>query len=313
MHEHIITASAFLFSLGVASTALAQDPPAGTGTGVAQASSGSTELDGQGSFQAVQEPAEGDDATELSISSGGILSTGNANQAAATGAVNFRLRRGDHQFSSVALGNYGASKLDKEQPFETTVKNVQGRVRYDYFFAKRWSAFGMVTARNDTFQQLNLRMNVDPGVAFYVLPAAKHRLWFEAGYDFQYDIRTRAGYALTNDEGMFVDAEGNVVTNVDDAAVDEAERTATNHAARLFAGYSNHLSDAVSFDTGIEYLQSFITPEALRVNFDAGLTAALSQKFSISTTFTLRYDNNPLPDVEKLDTVTAVNLAYRFL
>ena len=42
-------------------------------------------------------------------------------------------------------------------------------------------------------------------------------------------------------------------------------------------------------------------------------TAALSQKFSLSTTFTLRYDNNPLPDVEKLDTVTAVNLTYRFL
>ena len=104
-----------------------------------------------------------------------------------------------------------------------------------------------------------------------------------------------------------------VVEDVADAAVDESEKTATNHAARLFMGYSNHISDSVSFDTGIEYLQSFITPEALRVNFDAGLTATLSQKFSLSTTFTLRYDNNPLEGVEKLDTVTAVNLTYRFL
>ena len=34
---------------------------------------------------------------------------------------------------------------------------------------------------------------------------------------------------------------------------------------------------AVSFDTGVEYLQSFITPEALRVNYDAGLTAAFGR------------------------------------
>jgi putative salt-induced outer membrane protein len=293
--------------------AFAQDPPAGTGTGVAQASSGSSELEGQGSFQTAAEPAEGDDATELTTSAGGILSTGNANQAAVTGALNFRLRRGDHQFSSIAMGNYGASKLEKENPFETTVKNIQGRVRYDYFFAKRWSAFGMLTARHDPFQQLKLRMNVDPGVAFYILPEADHRLWTELGYDFQYDLRTPEGYATKNEAGEFIDAEGNVVESVDDAALDNAEKTATNHAARLFLGYSNHISDSVTFDTGIEYLQSVLLAKTLRVNYDAGLTAALGQKFSISTTFTLRFDNNPLEGVEKLDTVTAVNLTYRFL
>ena len=304
---------AFVPTLLLAPEAWAQDPPAGTGTGVAQATSGNTELDGQGSFQKVKEPAEADDATDVSLSTGGILSTGNANQAAVTGSFNARVRRSAHQFSTVVLGNYGASKVEKELPFETTVKNLQGRLRYDYFFAKRWSAFGMVTARHDTFQQLNLRMNVDPGVAFYILPSAKHRLWAEAGYDFQYDLRTREGYAITDADGNFLDADDMVVEDVADAAVDESEKTATNHAARLFMGYSNHISDSVSFDTGIEYLQSFITPEALRVNFDAGLTATLSQKFSLSTTFTLRYDNNPLEGVEKLDTVTAVNLTYRFL
>lgn len=300
----------------VPSVAFAQDPqpPAGAGTGVDQATSGNTELGGQGSFQTAEAPPEeSEDATELNLSAGGILSTGNANQAAVTTAVNFRLRRSDHQFSAVGLGNYGASKLEKQEPFETTVGNFQGRVRYDYFFAKRWSAFGMVTVRHDPFQQLNLRMNVDPGVAFYLLTKAKHRMWFEAGYDFQYDIRTKEAYAVQDEDGNFLDDMGNIVSSVDDAALDESEKTLINHAARLFVGYSNHLSDVVSFDTGVEYLQSFIIPEAIRLNFDAGLTAALNQKFSLSTTFTLRFDNNPLPDVEKLDTVTAVNLVYRFM
>lgn len=314
MSKHSIPSLVVLAGLTLPSIALAQDPPAGAGTGVDQATSGNQELGGQGSFQTAEMPAEeSDDATELSLSAGGILSTGNANQAAVTGAVNFRLRRSEHQFGAIALGNYGASKLDKNDPFETTVGNFQGRLRYDYFFAKRWSAFAMITGRHDTFQQLNLRMNIDPGVAFYIIPDVKHRLWAEVGYDFQYDLRTPEGQADKDEEGNFLDEMGNIVASVDDAYLIPSEKVWTNHAARLFLGYSNHLSDVVTFDTGVEYLQSFILPEALRLNFDAGLTAALNQKFSLSTTFTLKYDNNPVEGVEKLDTVTAVNLVYRFL
>src|SRR5690606_20394992 len=150
--------------------AWAQDPPAGTGTGVDQATSGNAEIDGQGKFTAAEAPdEESNDATELSISTGGILSTGNSNQAAITGSLNTRVRRSDHQFSSIVLGNYAAAKTEDGGKFEKTVGNIQGRVRYDYFFAERWSVFGMVTARHDRFQQLDLRLNVDPGVAFYAL------------------------------------------------------------------------------------------------------------------------------------------------
>lgn len=306
-------ALAALICLAPAS-AWAQDPPAGTGTGVDQASSGNKEIDGQGKFTAAKAPdEESDDATEVSLSTGGILSTGNSNQAAITGSLNARVRRADHQFSTIVLGNYAAAKTEDAGKFEKTVGNFQGRVRYDYFFAERWSAFLMVTTRHDRFQQLDLRMNVDPGVAFYALTEANHRMWFEAGYDFQFDLRSKEGYAVTNDDGEFLDEDNNIVTDVNDAALDESEKTMTNHAVRLFAGYSNHISDAVSFDTGVEYLQSVLAPDILRVNFDAGLTAALSQKFSLSTTFTLRYDNKPLEGVERLDTITAVNLVYRFL
>jgi putative salt-induced outer membrane protein len=297
-------------------TAWAQDP-AGTGTGVEQATSGSTELDGQGSFQTAEQQGdsgeESMDATELNVAAGGILSSGNANQAAATGAINFRIRRENHQFSSAALGNYGAAKIEDNSPYEPTVTNVQGRVRYDYFFARRWSSFGMVTARHDPFQQLDLRLNVDPGVAFYILPESNHRLWAEAGYDFQFDLRTLEGQAIKDDEGEFLDEDGAIVTDLADAAIDSNEKTATNHAARLFLGYSNHLTDSLHFDTGIEYLQSVLQAEAMRINFDAGLTATMSQKFSLTTTFTLRYDNNPIAGVGRLDTVSAINLAYRFL
>ena len=50
----------------------------------------------------------------------------------------------------------------------------------------------------------------------------------------------------------------------------------------------------------------------LWVNWDAALSVVLKKNLSFATTFTLRYDNAPLPGVRRLDTITAVNLAYRF-
>ena len=56
-------------------SARAQDPPAGTGTGVEQASAGATELDGQGSFATTDQDfashEESVDTTELTLTGGG--------------------------------------------------------------------------------------------------------------------------------------------------------------------------------------------------------------------------------------------------
>ena len=110
------------------------------------------------------------------------------------------------------------------------------------------------------------------------------------------------------------DVDGNPVLDIDgntqrDPAID---KVFINHAARLYAGYSNKLSDKVSFDTGLEYLQSVIDPKVFRLIYLAGLNTQIVENFSLAVTFALRYENKPLPTVQKLDTVTAVSLAYRF-
>ncbi|PRP91591.1 DUF481 domain-containing protein [Enhygromyxa salina] len=301
-------------------------PPEGpvVPTGTAEqdnASSGKTELGTGDKFAGTKEVAaedaaaeeaaadpHADDATEFDISLGGIFSTGNSRSLAATGLSNFRLRRTIHQFGASVAGNYGATGAE-DQPgrYDTTVGNVQGLVRYDVYFAKRWTAFTQVTARHDPFQRLDLRLNVDPGFAFYALNKSKHRLWFEAGYDFQYDVRTDDALVLVDDAGEPVlDMDGNMQIDP------EVLRVQLNHAARLFAGYSNKLSERVSFDTGIEYLQSVVEARRLRVNYLAALNTQLVERLSLAVTFTLRFENDPLPGVRRLDTVTAFSLAYRF-
>lgn len=301
------------------------DPAVPEGTAKQDAaSSGSTELGTGDKFSAAKEVAPADedaadaaaeaeadphanDATEFDVALGGIFSTGNSRTLAATGTTNFRLRRTIHQFGAAAAGNYGASGVPNSDRYETAVGNVQGLVRYDVFFARDWTAFLQLTARHDPFQGLEYRMNIDPGFAYYVINKTKHRLWFEAGYDFQYDLRTDDARILVDGDGApILDMDGNEQL---DPAVDKVQ---LNHAARLFAGYSNKLSDKVSFDTGLEYLQSVIVGRRFRINYLAALNTQLAERFSLALTFTLRYENEPLPNVRNLDTITAVSLAYRF-
>lgn len=312
--KRLLPALTFVSTFALSGAAYAGPPeaeperPESAGSTVEAATSGSTDL-GDGGFQksaGTQEENESDDATELVISAGGIYSTGNARNLAITGNGNFRLRRGIHQFTAAIAGNYGMADIDpEEEGLEENVRNIQGRVRYDVFFHPRWSAFAMVTARHDRFQGLDLRLNVDPGVAFYALTGPDHRLWFEAGYDFQFDARSVEGRQIDLDEnGVFE-------PDVSDDYLEEPTRV--NHAARLFAGYAYRLDERVTFDLGLEYLQSLIKATFVRINFDAGTTIALTEKFSLGATFTLRWDNDPLPGVQKLDTITAVNLVFKLI
>ena len=342
-------AAALLGSLGWSAMALAQDPaappapppaavttvdtPKGTVGGQAAASAGSTNLD-DAKFATTAAPApDVTHATELDITAGGLFNSGNARSMAMTAGGRFRLRRKIHEFSAGLVGNYGRAAT-KTTPSQDTASNVQGRVRYDAFFHPRISAFAMVTARYDPFLGLQARVRVDPGLAFYIIQQAKHRLWGEFGYDYQHDARrvhdtkqdcTIAGTLVTN--GCYELKVPNVAQGMGARVVD---KNLNIHSLRLFAGYVNQLSDAVGFTTGLEYIQpvsplrssdvdppkpnAAVVPRTRAfVNWDAALTVSIYKALSFATTFTLRYDNAPLPGVRRLDTITAVNLTYKFI
>jgi putative salt-induced outer membrane protein len=332
----ILTLAIQLGSTGPASPSEPEEPVVPQGTvEAAPASTGATEVEGQGKLATAD--AEGrtaTDATELDLAAGGLLSTGNAFAAAVTGQGRFRLRRGIHQGTAQAAGNFGLGTAEQRtirhvlvedalqgdyvrdeesiaRERDTTVSNLQGMVRYDVYFAERWSAFVMATARRDRFQGLDLRFNLDPGVAFHVLSDAHHRLWLEAGYDFQYDRRREEAVFETRLLDPLVDADGDGLADTERVRI--ADDTLVNHAARLFFGYNNSLSDRVTLDTGLEYLQSVIVGRRYRVNWVNAVAIQLAGRLGVAVTFTLRYENEPLPGVKQLDTITAVLLTLRFV
>ena len=258
------------------------------------ASSGSTDVATEGFEAPVTElPPEETDATEFKVSAGGIFATGNSRLTAMTGASRFRVRRENSQLTAAAAANYTRTKIDGES--QTTVRNFQGKMRFDRFLGEGFAIFISQSARNDKFQGLVLRMNTDPGVAYYLLDRPKTQLWTELGYDYQYDIRRLDAVEAAAANGTTLD------------------RIQSRHSGRLFLGYDNNLNEAVSFNTGLEYLQAIPDTEYWRLNWDVGLTSQIANKLSIATTFGLRFDNTPLPEIRKTDTVTSVALSYQFL
>lgn len=286
-----ITASiACLFGVVVATGHAAAQTPKGL-MEQKSATTGSTDV-AKGGFEKVTKPADAKEASELKVSAGGLLATGNSRSMALTGTGQLRLRRMANEYSANIAGNYGRAAPTPADAMKTSVENLQGRIRYDRFLSEHWSLFVAQSGRKDRFQGLKLRLNFDPGVAYYIFDEDKHRLWAEAGYDYQYDIRT---------------------TEALRAAATPIERAESRHSARGFLGYENNLNEVLRFNTGLEYIQSVQQTKNWRVNWDVGLTSAISNSFSFATTFSLRYDNNPLTGVRNTDTLTALNLVYTLL
>ncbi|MBX3231277.1 MAG: DUF481 domain-containing protein [Labilithrix sp.] len=273
--------------------------PEGTVQSSTSAADGANEI-AKGGMVVSATPVEDDPkhVTDVSIGAGGLFSAGNARQIALTTLGRLRLRREEHQFSTALTGNF-ARAGKKGELIDTTVENYQGLLRYDYYFGERVSVFLQSTGRRDRFQGLDLRLNVDPGVAYYFLNEKTHRLQAEAGYDLQHDIRRDGSRTVPPPDDA---APGTLPTRLD--------KTQTLHNARLFLGYENKLRKEVSLVSSVEYLQNFADIGTYRFIFDVGLKSNVSDHLALAVAYTARYENKPLPTVESLDSIMSVNLVY---
>ena len=244
--------------------------------------------------------SKANDDTNVTLSAGGQLSTGNSQLLAGTVNGKYEMRRGDNGFSAGLLGNYGQGAPAGQEVHETA-ENIQGRIRYDRYLGDRISLFLIDTERHDKFQGLAIRTNLDPGLKYLFVNDETTKLWGEAGYDFQYDVRLDSALAQ-------VDANGNPLPSL--------PKTATTQSGRLFVGVKHAFNSAVTFTTGLEYLQAFASSSGsasdYRLNYDALFAANVAGGFSLGLGFSARYDHQPLPGKESLDTATTLSLIYSF-
>jgi putative salt-induced outer membrane protein len=259
------------------------------------ATSGTTDV-ASNTFEAGTKPAEdAKDTTEAKISAGGLFTAGNAQSTSVTSGANFRLRRAENQLTAAAAANYASARPPGEATMRRTVENFQGKSRYDRFLTPVVAAFGAVSLRSDRFQGLDLRLNLDPGIALYAVDTKTEQLWSEIGYDYQHDIRNQTAL--------------DVARQTDPAL----PKTEDRHSGRLFLGYNDSFNKNVSISTGLEFLQALSHTENRRINWDISLSSAIAGKLSVANTFSLRYDHNPLPGIKTTDAIESVSLVYTLL
>lgn len=280
-----------------------QNIPQGT-QAQSKATSGSTEITSD-KFQVSDKAAEDKDATELSLSAGGLQSTGNARLLALTTASKFRLRRDNDQFRAAFAGNYAQTTPPEADVAEETVRNVQGLTRYDHFLGDV-TLFTSVQGRHDKFQGLAFRLQLDPGVGYAFLNTKTQQLSIELGYDLLHDIRL-------DDARVERDSDKNEVFNLDGSRHFIVSKTRTVHSGRLALGYEHALSDTSKLTAGLEFLQGLSDTKLYRLNGDVALTTKIFDALAISFSFSERYESQPVPGKEKLDTISAVSLVYTFL
>ena len=278
----------------MAASAHAQELPQGL-VEAKPASSGTTDIvaDGKVAGAASLDALEENDATELTISAGAMQNGGNSRMIALTTGGRFRHRRSENQISAAVAANYGQT-APVGGDWETNVQNAQGLVRYDRFL-DRVTFFFQTQARNDKFQGLDLRLQLDPGVGYYFLHRPGRLFWAEVGYDLLHDIRRKDALLVTDDTG---------------AVIERLDRTKLVHSTRGFLGAELTISDRAQWNAGVEYLQSVTDADTFRINGDTGLTLNVAGKLSVSISLAARYENKPLPGKEKLDTVTSFSLVY---
>jgi putative salt-induced outer membrane protein YdiY len=236
------------------------------------------------------------DGMTAQVSAGGLSSSGNSRLVAFTTSGAFDWRGGANGVGASLIGNYGRS-APPDGAMQTTTENAQGRLRYDRYVIDDASLFMLVTGRHDKFQGLAFRLNLDPGFKFLFVNRPKTQLWAEAGYDFQYDTRTRDGREVRDDMGVLIE---------------RLPKHETDHSVRLFLGFKHDFNDKVAVANGIEYLQSFVDGDRYRFNYDVLFTAKVWGDLALGVGFNARYDNQPLPEKVKLDTTTTLSLVYAF-
>jgi hypothetical protein len=243
----------------------------------------------------------GTNGTNVTVSAGGQLVTGNSRLLAGTANAVVDTRAGANGFGASLLGNYGQGAPPGNAVVATT-ENVQGRLRYDRYVASWASVFLITTGRYDRFQGLDFRLNLDPGFKYLFVKTTSDALWAEAGYDFQYDIRR-------NGARIELDANRNPVRDASGTPLLLA-KTATDSSARFFAGFHHAFNEEVTLFAGLEYLQSLVDATRARLNFDAVFAAKVRPGLAVGFGCTMRFDNAPLPGKENLDTATTVSLIY---
>lgn len=217
-----------------------------------------------------------------SVSANGLFTTGNA-ETATIGIAAGAVRRGKRDRITLGAGYLYGRQTDRDtDESETTVDNVFGFAKYDYFLTEKLYLFGSVRAERDRIADLDLRFTPALGVGYQ---------WFEGP---RFNLSSEAGLAW-------------VYEDYRDAGSD------SYFGARLAYHVDYQLHDAVVVFHDLEWIPSFEEPlDNYNLNTDAGVRATLVGALFSEFKVELRHDSTPAPGNDETDVRYLISVGYSF-
>lgn len=117
---------------------------------------------------------------ESSLTAGLTLTRGNSHTLLYTGSIQTSKKTPDNEYLFGASGAYGS------QNSQDNVNNYGGYGQWNHLFTDRFYGYLRVDALRDVIADLDYRVNVGPGVGYYVIKGTNTTLKAEAGGGMQY-------------------------------------------------------------------------------------------------------------------------------
>ena len=208
-----------------------------------------------------------------------VNTTGNSDTLTVAGKNEMKYKFTDKWTGSWVVGGlYNKSDGDK------TAERYFTDLRADYAITDRWYAYGLGTWLRDKFSGFDNRYGIGPGVGYKFLLGPKHFLLGETGLNYAYE-----DYSDPNEDNQQF-LEG-----------------------RLFGRYEWAFTEKIKFSQGLEYLQSFKTGSAYKLNSETALTTELTDILALKISYRVLYNNDPRPsDLDKTDTILATSLVVSY-
>lgn len=185
-------------------------------------------------------------------------------------------------FSEKFKGEWEVGALYGESDDKRNSERYHTKLRGDYLLTRRFYTALMAGWAKDQFAGIDSRYYIGPAAGYRILTGPDHFLLAEAGVDY------------VNEE------------YTDDTDSDFLR-------GRAFAEYEYALTEKNRFSQSFEYLYDFDDSDNYNVISITALSSALSDIFSLKTTYEVRYDNEPVPDtLDETDTVLTVALVVNF-
>lgn len=178
-----------------------------------------------------------------------------------------------------AAGRYLQTKASNVE----TAKSWEASLRYERIFSDMWSGFLQHGAESDIYAGYVQRDNTDLGAKYFFIKSEARNLFSELGVRYTSTLPTGTAKKDSNTSG------------------------------RLYAEYSDKITDTLSGKFWVEYLPNFKDSDAYLVNYEPSISVMISQVFSLKVAYLVKYHNKTAtPTEKKEDTTFTTALVAKF-